>query len=189
MTVTDGLSDIMFSRRKYTTLNRVSRVKSIEARFTDLHLDANPEARCLFSKCEIPFRRNRSDQQIHRRILASHCIPICWIRRNIKRGTRSSCPIGRPCRLTDTPGNSKGSYLSVLLPLIPSFASCSSPRRRGWWTRASMCMCICIFVCVCMCVQQFIGYLTGWLSVIANRRSLGLIRLHANHWLDPIDYG
>lgn len=39
------------------------------------------------------------------------------------------------------------------------------------------------------CVQQFIGYLTGWLSVIANRRSLGLIRLHANHWLDPIDYG
>lgn len=39
------------------------------------------------------------------------------------------------------------------------------------------------------CVQQFIGYLTGWLSVIANRRSFGLIRLHANHWLDPIDYG
>lgn len=108
------------------------------------------EARCLFRETqmrdEISFQRNRFGR-IHRRILASHCIPICWIRRNIKRGTRSSCPVDRQCRLTGTPGNSMGPYLGV--PSSPSFLMRVVQQPRGDVGSEHVSMCMCIYMCVC----------------------------------------
>lgn len=102
------------------------------------------------------------------------------IKRNIKRSHRSNCLPVSGLRVPPQIRRSFKGRSSYCPPPLPPFlitrilvwnATCGDADSR--WVY----------------VQQFIGYLTGWLSVIANRRSLGLIRLQANHWLNPIDYG